>query len=236
MAGRAPRVWWLSPATVILALGGFGLYGAWTALLGGRSEFGPYLSPFYSPRWAGIGGFSPALLILPIPLTFRASCYHYRKAYNRSFFRHPIACARVETGGRSYRGETRPPLSLNNLHRFAMYLSVALLIFLWVDAMASLSFRGHLRVGIGSVLMILNVLLLSGYTLGCHSLRHLAGGGLDCYSAARCGAARRGAWRSISRLTARHGLWAWSSLASVVAVDVYIRALQHGLIEAHIGG
>ncbi|MFN2592763.1 MAG: succinate dehydrogenase [Candidatus Dormibacteria bacterium] len=219
-----------------MALGGFGLYGVWTALVAGRSEFGPYLSPFFSPRLGGMGSVSPALWILPIPLLFRTSCYHYRKAYHRSFFGHPLACGRPEGRRRSYRGETRLPLSLNNLHRLALYLSLIVLAFLWVDALESFSSGGRARVGLGSLLMLLNVILLSGYTLGCHSLRHLAGGGLDCYSRARCGTARRGAWRGVTALTARHGVWAWSSLAGVVAVDVYIRALQHGLVDAHIGG
>src|SRR3712207_7403032 len=35
---------------------------------------------------------------------------------------------------------------------------------------------GGFGVTIGSLLLLLNVILLSGYTLGCHSMRHLAGG------------------------------------------------------------
>jgi hypothetical protein len=222
--------------SVGVALGAFALYGVWTAVVAGRSEFGPFLSPFYSPKIAGVGGISPALLVLPIPLAFRASCYHYRKAYNRALFRHPAACARAEPGSRDYHGETRFPFTLNNLHRFALYLSVVVLGFLWVDAVESLSYRGHLYVGVGSLLMVTNVVLLTGYTFGCHSLRHLVGGGLDCYSRERCGGARRSAWHAVSALTVRHGRWAWSSLATVAAVDVYIRLLQHGVTDLHLGG
>lgn len=237
--GAAPRrgsPWWLAPATVVLALSGFMLYGLWSVLIAGRAEAGPYLSPFFSPRLPDIWRLSPALLVLPVPLAFRASCYHYRKAYYRSFFRHPPACARAEAAGRQYAGDSRLPYSLNHLHRFALYLSLPVLLFLWVDAGLSLVDHGRPHLGVGSLLMLLNVVLLSGYTFGCHSLRHLVGGGLDCFSAARCGRMRLGAWRRVSILTVDHGIWAWASLAGVVAVDVYIRLVQHGLADLHLGG
>ena len=35
---------------------------------------------------------NPALLVLPFPLTFRLTCYYYRKAYYRAFFWSPPAC------------------------------------------------------------------------------------------------------------------------------------------------
>ena len=37
-------------------------------------------------------------------------------------------------------------------------------------------------IGIGTLILALNVCLLSGYTFGCHSLRHLIGGGRDTLS------------------------------------------------------
>jgi len=40
-----------------------------------------------------IGLLSPAFLILIGPLSFRLTCYYYRKAYYRSFWLAPVACA-----------------------------------------------------------------------------------------------------------------------------------------------
>ena len=88
--------WWVEILPVILLLGGFGLYATLRAFEGKFYEWGPYLSPFYSPlidplhHW---WKFSPALLILAGPLGFRATCYYYRKAYYRAFFLDPPACA-----------------------------------------------------------------------------------------------------------------------------------------------
>ena len=56
---------------------------------------------------------------------------------------------------------------MNNLHRYAMYAVTVVLVFLWVDAIESFSFNGHLGVGLGSVIMLTNVVLLTGYSAGC---------------------------------------------------------------------
>ena len=34
-------------------------------------------------------------------------------------------------------------------------------------------------IGLGTLVLAVNVILLGGYTFGCHSLRHLVGGFLD---------------------------------------------------------
>jgi hypothetical protein len=86
--------WWLELVPVIVLLGTFGIYATLRAFEGTYYEWGPYLSPFYSPlidphhRW---WPFSPALLILIWPLGFRVTCYYYRKAYYRAFFLDPPA-------------------------------------------------------------------------------------------------------------------------------------------------
>ncbi len=88
--------WWLEILPVVIVLGGFGIYATWRAFEGRFYEWGPYLSPFYSPlidphhHWWPL---SPALLILAGPLGFRATCYYYRKAYYRAFFLDPPGCA-----------------------------------------------------------------------------------------------------------------------------------------------
>jgi len=79
--------------------------------------------------------------------------------------------------------------------------------------------------------MIANVLLLSGYTFGCHALRHLAGGNLDCFSCSASASARFRLWKGVTVLNIRHDRWAWASLASVAATDIYIRLLMAGLLH-----
>lgn len=226
--------WWLLPVTVVTVLSAFILYGLWTAFFAKVGIAGPYLSPFYSPLINRYGPVTPALYVLPFPLLFRASCYYYRKAYYRSFFWDPPACAIGELRKKPYRGETRFPLILNNLHRFALYCAVVVVIFLWIDAFASLDYQGHLYLGIGTVILFVNCLFLSCYTFGCHSMRHLVGGCLDCYSKIRGGGGRYRGWRGVTKLNEHHAFWAWMSLFSVVAADVYIRLMQAGMHDPHI--
>jgi hypothetical protein len=86
--------WWIQPVLTALVLGSFGIYATWAAWVNRYYEWGPYLSPFYSPliktSWWPL---SPAFLILIFPGGFRATCYYYRKAYYRAFFLDPVACA-----------------------------------------------------------------------------------------------------------------------------------------------
>jgi len=194
----------------------------------------PYISPFYSPlidarhRW---WPFSPAILILGGPLGFRATCYYYRKAYYRAFFLDPPACAVSERSGRPYRGETAFPFILQNVHRYFFYLAVLFLCFLWYDAAHAFLFPEGFGIGVGSLVMLVNVVLLTTYTFSCHSLRHLAGGKLDCFSCTTFGPPRRTAWRWVSVLNERHMLWAWLSLFSVGLTDLYIRLLSVGVLK-----
>ena len=225
--------WWVEILPVVIVLGLFGVYATLRAFEGAYYEWGPYLSPFYSPlidakhHW---WKFSPALLILGGPLGFRATCYYYRKAYYRAFFLDPPACA-VGEGRRSYRGETAFPFVLQNIHRYFLFVAIFFLAFLTYDAIRSYSFDGRLGVGVGSLILTTNVVLLSLYTLSCHSLRHLAGGRLDCFS---CGAASRTrgkVWSWASGLNGRHMLFAWLSLFSVALADLYVRLLACGAIR-----
>ncbi len=111
--------WWLQPVLVVVVLTCFSIYAIWAALQG-RGYSAPYLSPFYSPQLPGIGFIPGTFIVLIFPLGFRATCYYYRKAYHRSFFWDPPACARPELrkSTRSYRGEQIFPWILNNLHRY----------------------------------------------------------------------------------------------------------------------
>lgn len=221
--------WWFQPVAIVVVLSGFGLYATWAAFQGHNYQVGPYLSPFYSPEIWTNGPISSAVWILWIPLLFRASCYYYRKSYYRSFFWDPPACAIAEPRRGGYRGETVFPWVFSNLHRFFLYLSIVVLGFLWYDALVAFWWQGRVYFGLGGIIMVVNCIFLSLYVLSCHSLRHLLGGNVDCYSCAAGGNTRYGLWSALSRFNKRHGLYAWLSLFSVLFADVYIRFLAAGV-------
>ena len=225
--------WWVEGIPVVVVLSMFGAYATYRAFEGSYYEWGPYLSPFYSPlidphhHWWPL---SPALLILGGPLGFRATCYYYRKAYYRAFFMDPPACAVEEGSGRRYRGETAFPFILQNLHRYFLYLALIFIVFLWHDAIQGFLFPNGFGVGVGSLVILANVILLTLYTFSCHSLRHLIGGKLDCFSCEVLGQQRHKAWLGLSFLNERHMLFAWMSLVSVGLADFYVRCVASGLI------
>jgi hypothetical protein len=228
-----PDAWWIELLPVIALLGAFGVYATARAFEGRYYEWGPYLSPFYSPlidphhRWWPL---SPALLILAFPLGFRVTCYYYRKAYYRAFFLDPPACAVSEPGKRRYRGETKFPFILQNLHRYFLYAGFIFLIFLWRDVVRAFFFDGRFGIGVGSLILFFNVILLTVYALSCHSLRHLVGGKLDCFSCSAFGRPRHTAWRGLTILNERHMLYAWISLITVGLTDLYVRLVASGAI------
>src|SRR5687767_14860199 len=184
--------WWATPLTVFIVLTSFIVYSTWAAAQGAYYEFGPYLSPFYSPllfgdshhAWFGPrpGWFplSPALLILWAPAGFRMTCYYYRGAYYKAFWADPPGCA-VGEPRKSYLGENSLPLIIQNVHRYFLYLALAFLFFLAYDAYNALHFfdpaTGKIvyGVGVGTLVITANVVFLSLYTFSCHSFRHLIG-------------------------------------------------------------
>ena len=228
---KAP--WWLEPALTAGILGGFTIYTLFVVFSNANYVVGPYHSPFYSPYFPIEGlPFSPAILILWAPLGFRATCYYYRKAYYRAFFWDPPACAVGELRGDRYAGETKFPLILQNLHRFFFYLAVIVWLILAWETVRSffLPETWEFYLGFGSIIFLANIVLLGLYTFSCHSFRHLVGGKLDCFSCSRNTQARHGWWSNITMLNNRHMLWAWLSLFSVAATDVYIKLLASGAV------
>src|SRR5919197_596981 len=105
-------------------------------------------------------------------------------------------------------------------YRFFLYAALVVVAFLWVDALRAFVFDGRFGVALGSLILGVNVVLLTAYTFSCHSLRHLVGGGVDCFS---CSRARYSVWQMLSRINPNHGFFAWLSLFSVVAADLYVR-------------
>lgn len=230
--------WWVQPLAVAIGFTLFVIYSSWSVALGiHKYHVEPYLSPYYSPSLSfGWWPFSAAFLVAWVPLGFRATCYYYRKAYYRAFFLDPPACARGEPSLRGrYVGETRFPFIFNNFHRFFLYLSLVVLGFLWWDTINSFHTHRGLYLGIGSVIMLLNVVLISMYTFSCHALRHLVGGSVDCFSCVRGGRARHGLWGLVTRVNPYHGSFAWFSLVSVASVDIYVRLVASNVFGHCIG-
>jgi len=188
--------------------------------------FSPLIRPDWLPTWI-----SPGLFILWVPLGFRATCYYYRKAYYRFYFADPPGCAVGEpVAHHKYAMETVFPFILQNLHRLFLYLAFIPLTFLWIDVVAAFAREGGLRVGLGGVVLGVNAFLLSGYSLSCHSLRHLIGGRLDCFSCTRRAQVRHGLWQWLTSLNRHHMAWAWSSLITVTFADIYVRLLALGVL------
>ncbi|HEX3533568.1 MAG TPA: hypothetical protein VHT23_05060 [Gemmatimonadaceae bacterium] len=240
--------WWVQPLIVFIILGSFLVYATWAAFQNKFYTWGNYLSPFYSPLLfsesphAWIHGprpswlpaflpFSPALLILPFPAGFRLTCYYYRGAYYKSFWADPPNCA-VGEPRKGYRGEKTLPLVVQNIHRYFLYAALVFLVILASDAYKAMWFfdRGtglyHFGVGVGTIVLVVNVILLGGYTLGCHSLRHLVGGYLDQLSRAPV---RKKTYDCVSCLNRGHMRWAWLSLFWVAFSDIYIRLVSMGI-------
>jgi len=226
---------WTDNIPFIVVLGAFAIYTTWRGVFEGNYYSAPpYLSPFFSPlidphhHW---WPFSPAILILGGPLGFRLTCYYYRKAYYRAFFADPPACAVGESSGRKYRGETAFPFILQNAHRYFFYVAVFFVACLWYDTIVAFDFDGHFGIGMGTLVMLINIVLLTIYTFSCHSLRHLIGGKLDCFSCASFGAPRCSAWKFVTTLNENHMLWAWASMISVGLTDLYIRLVACGAVK-----
>jgi hypothetical protein len=119
---------------------------------------------------------------------------------------------------------------LNNVHRYFLYASFVVLAFLWYDTVLTFFPGGSFGVKVGSIIWLVNVILLSTYSLSCHSLRHLVGGNKNCYTCVMGGNTRRKLYNGISRLNLQHPQWAWFSLFSVLLTDVYFRLIQAGVI------
>jgi hypothetical protein len=237
--------WWIQPLSVFLALSAFLVYANWAAFQGEHYRFGPYLSPFYSPElwghpdlswfgpkpgwWPGWLPFSAAILILWAPAGFRLTCYYYRGAYYKAFWADPPSCTVGEPRS-SYWGERSFPLILQNFHRYFLYLALGFLILLAHDVWKALWFtdeagRTSFGIGIGTLVLAVNVTLLGGYAMGCHSLRHLVGGRVDVLHSA----GRQKAYHCVSCLNRRHMLWAWMSLFWVAFSDIYVRLCSMGV-------
>ena len=236
--------WWFKPLLQALGLLVLIGYANYAAILGpahyhfiqqGRDYLSPFYSPYVHPKWLP-AWLSPALLILVFPLGFRATCYYYRKAYYRSFFMDPMACAVGEMKSGGYRGETKFPFILQNMHRYFLYAALVFIVILWIDVFKAFWFEnpdGTHSVGLagGSLAILFSTLFISFYTFSCHSLRHFIGGRMDCFSCVAAGGPRHKTWSIVSKLNEHHMGFAWWSLFFVCFADFYVRMCDMGVIR-----
>jgi hypothetical protein len=235
--------WWRKPAVTAVLLSIWVIY-ATVRVFTGHWYWVPqyhYLTPFYSPCVSGecvpgsssLGQWIPAVppiipyafVSLPFVLGFRLSCYYYRGAYYKAFWQAPTACAVREPHAR-YTGESRLPLIMQNLHRFFFYMAALISILnTWDLTQAFRGPDGSFGFGIGSLIMLVNVVLLWAYTLSCHSCRHITGGRLKNFSKHPV---RYWTWTKISWLNARHMQLAWTTLGTLMATDLYIMLVASG--------
>jgi len=248
--------WWVGPLITFTVFTTFIVYTTWAAIQGNNYYSSPYLSPFYSPLlfvepnslghhgapvdmawfghwpswWPGLIPVSPAILILIFPGAFRFTCYYYRKAYYRSFAGSPPGCAVGPLAQKKkYKGETSL-LIFQNLHRYALYFALLFIFLLGKDAFESYFRDGQPGIGVGSLILTINVILIGSYTFGCHSFRHLIGGRKDCMS---CGqnTIAYGTCKQATWFNSRHQQFAWASLIWVMVADLYVRLCCMGVIH-----
>ena len=247
--------WWLEPLLTGLGFLCFVIYTTWAMFQGNHYYYESYLSPFFSPLlyvdasvvgsapldhawlgswpswWPSFIPTSPALFILALPLSFRMTCYYYRKFYYRSFFLTPPACGVNPINQKNYKGETSL-LIIQNIHRYTLYFAIFYIIVLYYDAYLSFFRHGEFGVGVGSIILLINPTLLACYTFGCHAFRHLIGGKEDCFSCTASIEKNKvsySTWKKVSWLNSKHMLWAWVSMVWVGFTDFYIRMCSQGI-------
>jgi hypothetical protein len=248
--------WWIEPLWTGLGFLGFVFYANWAMFCANHYYYGSYLSPFYSPLlfvkenvpggaplhhawfgawpnwWPAFLPASPAMLILIGPLSFRLTCYYYRKFYYRSYFSTPPACAVNPFPQSKYNGETKLFI-FQNLHRYTFYIAFCYILILAYDAFNGFFRDGEFGIGVGTLVLVLNVVFLSCYTLGCHAWRHLSGGRMDCFTCHQTGHEKTGSkiWKRVTQLNEHHMFWAWVSMIWVGFTDFYIRMVSMGYLH-----
>jgi hypothetical protein len=237
--------WWLQPLLTSAGLATFVVYATIRSFV--RTAYWVndyhYLTPFYSPCLsescvAGSSDFGTpfghlpwfiplGFVVLPFLLGFRLTCYYYRKAYYRSVWMSPPACAVAEPHAK-YTGETKLPLIIQNVHRYFFYVALLVSLINTYDAINAFHGKGGgFGFGLGNIIILANVLLLWAYTLSCHSCRHVTGGRLKHFSAHPV---RYKVWTLVSKLNTRHMTLAWTTLGTLTLTDLYVMLVSSGAI------
>jgi hypothetical protein len=114
-----------------------------------------------------------------------------------------------------------------------MWVAIVFIGFLAYDVWLAVWFPNpatagvEFGIGVGTLILVVNLGLLACYTWGCHVLRHVVGGRLDEVSKVP---ACEMAYKCVSSLNGRHSLFAWLSLISVMSSDLYVRLCSMGVL------
>lgn len=221
----------------------------------GQNYLSPFFSPLFYDMSGHVSGhawfegkpswwptfifFTPAVFILWAPAGFRFTCYGFRGHYYKGVWADPPSCAVGEPKfrGNNYRGENTFPLIFQNVHRYFMYVIILLLIVKTYDTFQQLFFYNNptdhhagrsFGLGLGTLILLVEPVLLIMYVGGCHSLRHLVGGRFDSLSTI---GPRKPVYDCVSCLNKKHMLWGWASLLWIMGADVYVRLCSMGVIS-----
>ncbi|MGW1342365.1 hypothetical protein ACWCOV_15065 [Kribbella sp. NPDC002412] len=235
--------WWLAPLRIGVILAFFIVYATIRIFMNKWYwvDAYHYLTPLYSPCISDscvpgsshLGTWFPKFpVFLPLSIItfavlagFRGTCYYYRKAGYRSLFFAPAACA-VPEPHKKYTGESKFPLVALNLHRYFFYGAIVFgLLNVYDGILAFHGKDGGFGIGLGTVIIWVNLVMLWLYTLSCHACRHIVGGRLKNFSKHPM---RYRYWTFVSKLNPKHGTFAMTSLFTVILTDAYIMALSAG--------
>jgi len=100
-------------------------------------------------------------------------------------------------------------------------------INLWDGIRAFEGVDGGFGMGLGTVVIWINLVMIGGYTVSCHACRHTVGGKLKHFSKHPI---RYWMWNQVSKANTKHMQFAWGSLISVILTDIYIMAVGYGWI------
>ena len=99
------------------------------------------------------------------------------------------------------------PLILNNIHRYFWYAAVVVALILTYDTVLAFGpaegESSGVHMGLGTLIFVVNIVLIWLYTLSCHSCRHIVGGKLRHFSKHPV---RYRMWNWVSRLNASHAM------------------------------
>ena len=215
--------WWVGPALTVVVLLGFIVYATLRAFEGGNYEWrrvplalllavlrrlvGEGLGPLASSRRRCSSCRGPRRSVSLVTTTARPTTARSRGTRPRA----PSPSASAHR----YNGETQAPRSSRTCTATrCTWRSCSSSSSGRTRSMAVVGWKDGVHVGVGTLVMIVNCVLLTGYTFGCHSFRHLVGGGVNSYSKAALGGVRHGLWKLVTVLNERHQPLAWASLFS----------------------
>src|SRR5215218_5668771 len=238
--------WWLATLRIGVILGIFIVYATVRIFMNKWYwvDAYHYLTPLFSPCLTDscvpgsshLGTWFPkfpvfipySIITFAVLAGFRGTCYYYRKAGYRSLFFAPAACA-VPKPHKNYTGERKFPLIALNLHRYFFYGALVFGLLNVYDGIQAFHGKdGGFGIGLGTVIIWINLVMLWLYTLSCHACRHIVGGRLKNFSKHPL---RYWMWTQISILNTRHKLYAWITLGTLMITDFYIMLVASGTIS-----